>query len=325
MDSDMSRVKDADVFLVFIESYGAITYDRPEIAQGLEASRRNLGDAIRTTKRDVVSGFVESPTFGGSSWLAHISLLSGIEVRDPETNAKLMSEPRDTLVRAFGRRGYRTIGLMPGQRQSWPEGKFYGFDEIYGYDKLDYHGPEFGWFAVPDQYSLDRFDLVEANRAGRQPLFVVFPTVSTHFPFTPTPPYQPDWKRMSTDTPYDGPDVTRAYEEEHEMDWEHFAPGYIESMSYDLDTIAGYLRTRADRDFVMIMLGDHQPPAVLSGPRAPWEVPVHIVASRPAVLERFVAKGFLPGLQPQRPAVSKMHELLPTILDALGNRDNGRP
>ena len=320
MDADMSRVKGADVFLVFLESYGAITYDRPEIAKGLEAARRDLGDAIHETHRQAVSAFVESPTFGGSSWLAHISLLSGIEVNDPETNAKLMTQKRDTLVRAFSRRGYRTVGLMPGMRLNWPEGAFYGFDDIYGYDKLGYRGPEFGWFAIPDQFSLDRLDALETNRPGRQPLFVVFPTISTHFPFTPTPPYQPDWHRMAGDTPFDGPDIVRAYAREKEMDWIDFAPGYIEAMSYDLACIAGYLRTRADRDFVMIMLGDHQPPAVLSGAHAPWEVPVHIVASRPDVLDRFVAKGFRPGLNPAHPAVSRMNDLLPTILDAFGNR-----
>lgn len=333
MDSDMSRVKDVDVILVFIESYGAISYDRPEIATGLEPSRRNFEQAIRDSNKQVVSGFVESPTFGGSSWLAHLSLLSGIEVRDPEANAKLMTEQRDTLVRAFGRRGFRTVALMPGMRQSWPEGDFYGFDEIYGADRLAYRGPEFGWFAVPDQYSLDRLDALEVGAASRKPLFVVFPTISTHFPFTPTPPYQPDWRRISTATPYDDPDMDAAYQKEKEMDWVDFAPGYVEAMAYDFASIAGYLRERAlrqgsgqafrhgpgqGRDFVMILLGDHQPPAVLSGAHAPWEVPVHIVASRADVLDRFVSKGFRPGLTPARPAASPMHKLLPTILEAFG-------
>ena len=87
MTSDLARVRGADVFLVFIESYGAIAYERPDIAPRLAAGRAQLDSAIRATNRDVVSAFVESPTFGGSSWLAHLSLMSGVEVRDPETNA----------------------------------------------------------------------------------------------------------------------------------------------------------------------------------------------------------------------------------------------
>ena len=44
-----------------------------------------------------MSGFVTSPTFGGNSWLAHLSLLSGIEVRDPRRYALLMvSSSRQT-------------------------------------------------------------------------------------------------------------------------------------------------------------------------------------------------------------------------------------
>ena len=320
MDSDLARVDGADVFLVFVESYGAISFDRADVAQGLASSRRDLDAAITHSNRQVVSAFVESPTFGGSSWLAHLSLLSGIDVRDPETNAKLMTQPRDTLVRAFGRRGFRTVGLMPGMRRSWPEGAFYGFDEIYGSERLGYQGPHFGWFAIPDQYSLARFDALEVSRRSRQPLFVVFPTLSTHFPFTPTPPYQPDWPRVLTAAPYDDEESDRAYAREHEMDWVNFGPGYVDAMSYGFATIGGYLRARPDHDLVMILVGDHQPPAVLSGAHAPWDVPVHIVASRADVLERFVANGFRPGLIPERRPISKMHALLPIMLDAFGDR-----
>ena len=164
-------------------------------------SRAGLEAAIRDTQRDVVSAYVESPTFGGSSWLAHLSLMSGVEVRDAASNASLMTQQRETMVTAFERHGYRTVALMPGLRQRWPEGAFYGFDDIYGAARLDYRGPEFGWFAVPDQFSLARFEALERSQPSQAPRFVFFPTISTHFPFSPTPPYQPDWARMLTDTP----------------------------------------------------------------------------------------------------------------------------
>ena len=99
-----------------------------------------------------MSAFVESPTFGGNSWLAHVSLLSGIEVRDEDTNVLLMAQKRDTLVTTFARRGYRTLAIMPGLQESWPEGTFYGFNDIYDGERLDYHGPPFGWWTIPDQF-----------------------------------------------------------------------------------------------------------------------------------------------------------------------------
>ena len=84
--------------------------------------------------------------------------------------------------------------------------------------------------------------------------------------------------------------------------------------------IAGYLRKDADSDFVMIVVGDHQPAAAVTGEGASWDVPVHIIASRPAVLDRLLAHGFREGLTPQRPVLGRMYQLLPILLDAFGDR-----
>src|SRR5262249_36357693 len=214
MDADLSLVRNTDVFLVFIESYGRVAYDKPAFNARLTPSRNALGDAIRETDRDVVSAFVESPTFGGNSWLAHISLLSGIEVKDPDTDALLMTQKRDTLAKAFSRNGHRTVGWMPGLKQAWPEGAFYGFDDIYGQSRMNYAGPEFGWFQLPDEFSLAKLDQAEVDQPGRKPLFVFFPTLSTHTPFSPTPPYQQDWSKLLTAEPFDPYAVDAAYEEQ---------------------------------------------------------------------------------------------------------------
>ena len=312
--STFDQVHGADVFLVFVESYGAVT-DQPQFQARLAPARRRLEADIRDSHRQVASAYVESPTFGGSSWLAHISLLSGIEVKDPDTNALLMTTPRDTLVKAFRRAGYRTIGLMPGLRQQWPEGQFYGFDEIYGADRLGYAGPEFGWFAVPDQFSLAKFDALEKEKPDT-PRFVFFPTISTHFPFSPTPPYQPAWARMLAPRPYDGPEIVRAYA--REPNWTDFGPGYVDAISYDFAVLGGYLREHQDRDLVMILIGDHQPPAAVSGEHASWNVPVHVITARQTILDRLQVAGFRAGLAPNREAVSRMHALQPILLNGFG-------
>jgi phosphoglycerol transferase MdoB-like AlkP superfamily enzyme len=318
MDADLALVQKADVFLIFIESYGSIAFERPDMAPQLAAARADLDQAVHGTGRDVVSALVESPTFGGSSWLAHLSLMSGVEVRDPETNARLMTEKRETMVTNFKRAGHRTVALMPGLRQAWPEGAFYGFDDIYGASRLDYHGPEFGWFALPDQFSLAKFDALEEQQPSTAPRFVFFPTISTHFPFIPTPPYQPDWSKMFLEHPYDGPSIVGAYA--RQPDWTHFGPGYVNAIAYDYATLAGYLRRRADRDLVMILLGDHEPAAAVSGEKAPWDVPVHVIASRPQILARLRARGFQNGLTPARPSLGRMHTLLPILQEAFSSR-----
>ena len=316
-DDDLSRVKGADVLLLFLESYGAVVYERPDFSAPLTPSRDALEIAIHESGHSVVSAFVESPTFGGSSWFAHLSLLSGLEVSDPETNALLMTEHRATLPTAFARRGYRTIAIMPGLWYSWPEGAFYGFEDIYNGRRLDYRGPPFGWWSLTDQFTLARLDESETRRRRRPPLFVFLPTVSTHTPFAPTPPYQPDWKRMLTDRPYDMGDLGKAYSVG--PDWLNLGPSYVASVSYAYETLAGYLRQHAKQDFVMILIGDHQPPALVSGPGTPWDVPVHVITNRRVILDRLVTEGFQTGLTPKRPSLGKMHMLTPLLLDAFSS------
>jgi hypothetical protein len=312
--SNLANVTGADVFLIFIESYGAVSWDRPEFAKALAAGRARLNADIHDTGRDVVSAFVESPTFGGESWLAHVSLLSGAEVRDENTNQRLMGQHRDTMVTAFARQGYQTVAVMPGLQHAWPQGEFYGFDEIYGTSRLNYQGPPFGWWDITDQFAVARMDALAIAPQPRPPVFVFFPTISTHTPFTPTPPYQPDWKRMLAPHPYDRPDLDRAWSQP--PDWLNLGPGYTQSLDYVHAWLGGYLRFRRDRDFVMILIGDHQPPAMVTGEHASWEVPVHVITSHRAVLDRLLQQGFGQGLAPQHPAISKMNELMLKLLRA---------
>ncbi|MEN8802473.1 MAG: hypothetical protein ABF297_10895, partial [Thiogranum sp.] len=118
--SDLARLAGADVLLVFLESYGAVAYDRPAFSAAFAASRERPADAARRTQRGVVSAYPESPTFGGSSWLAHSSLLTGVEVREPQSYHLLLTRECDTLPDRFARQGYRTLDLMPGLRYAWP-------------------------------------------------------------------------------------------------------------------------------------------------------------------------------------------------------------
>ncbi|MDH4066766.1 MAG: sulfatase-like hydrolase/transferase [Acidobacteriota bacterium] len=315
--NDLARVLGADVIVLFVESYGATSWDRPEFSRALAPAREQLVTAIADTGRASVTAMVESTTFGGESWLAHISLLSGTEVRDPDVNRRLMTERRDTMVTTFARAGYDTVAIMPGLQAPWPEGRFYGFDRIYSAADLGYAGPPFGWWDVTDQFVIARMDALALGPGTRPPVFVFLPSISTHAPFTPVPPYQPDWARALTPAPYDDDELMLAYEET--ADWTNLGPGYARSLAYTYETLGGYLRLRADRDMVFVIIGDHQPPALVSGEGASWDVPVHVVASRPAVLARLRSHGFVDGLTPRKPALARMDTLMPILLDAFGN------
>ena len=315
LPSDLSAIGGADVLLVFVESYGAVTYDRPAFAGALERRRARFDQQVHAAGLDVVSGFVQSPTFGGSSWLAHVSFLTGIEVKDESTNVRLMAQKRSTLVTALGGRGYRTVAVMPGLQEYWPEGAFYGFDRIYDTQQLAYTGPSFGWWPIPDQFALAQLDRLELSRKDRAPVFAFLPTTSTHTPFSPTPPYQPSWERMLTSHPYDDAEYQKAWAEP--PDWLNLGPSYVRSMDYALASLGGFSGLPRSRDVVMILIGDHQPPAVVSGEGAPWDVPVHIVSSRQSFLDALTGVGFSRGMHPRRAPLMRMHQLMPAITGAM--------
>ena len=318
LGSDLQRLGSADLFLIFLESYGATTYDRPEHVARLASKRDALAAAAAATGRGIVSAFVESPTFGGASWLAHASLLSGLDVRDGDAYNLLMIERRETLVRTFARGGYRTVALMPGLRQDWREGAwFYGFDEIYDAARLDYRGPEFGWWRIPDQYALAKLDRIEVAPHSRRPVFVFFPTITSHAPFRPVPPYQAEWQRLLGDRPYD-PEVERVLRD-YRAEWQNLDPAYADSVGYALEWLGGYLSERRDTELVLVVLGDHQPPVGVGGERPSWEVPVHVIAKRGPLLDALAASGFAAGLAPRRPAIGGMHELTSVLVRAFGS------
>ena len=319
--SNLERVAGADVVLMFLESYGAVTYDSREISSIVAPARAELEHAAADTGRSIVSAFVESPTFGGSSWLAHATLMSGFEVREPGSYELLLTQTRETLPSLFAAAGYRSLAWMPGLRNPWPEGGFYGFEAILGESDIDYRGPAFGWWRIPDQYSLAKLDSVALSGPPRRaPVFVFFPTINTHIPFKPTPPYQPDWQRVLGPAPYD--EATVAASLGVEPDWTSLGVPYAESVAYTLEYLAGYLRERGPKQLVLILIGDHQPAASVTGVKARWDVPVHVITGRREIVDSLRDAGFVEGVglaRAQRP-VSSMRDLTTLLLRAFDSR-----
>lgn len=315
--SNFGRLAGDDVLLVFLESYGAVTYDMPSVARIVAPARDELAHAAEETGRHVVSAFIAAPTFGGGSWLAHASFMSGHEVRDPGDYALLLTQQRDTLPKLFKEAGYRAIAVMPGMRNAWPEGAFYGFEALYGTWDIDYRGPGFGWWYIPDQFTLASVAGFGARGQTGSPQFTFFPTINTHIPFVPLPPYQPDWRKLLTDEPFD-PQIA-AVAQAGTPEWDALGEPYAESFVYTFDYLAGYLRERAVADELLILIGDHQPAASVTGPGARWDVPVHIVTRRADVAAALVEAGFIDGvaLAPEQRPIATMPELLTRLLAVL--------
>jgi hypothetical protein len=119
--------------------------------------------------------------------------------------------------------------------------------------------------------------------------------------------------------PYERADVERAMAANPDLT--NLTPSYVRAMAYDYQTLAGYVREQQD-DQLLIVIGDHQPPAAVSGEGAPWNVPIHVVTARRPILDRLTSHGFVRGLHPKTPAVAKMHALLRILLEAFGPSDS---
>ena len=77
---------------------------------------------------------------------------------------------------------------------------------------------------------------------------------------------------------------------------------YTLAIDYVLAVLASYAATFADERTLMIVVGDHQPAPLITGEGAGRDVPIHVIAGDPALLEPFRAWGLAAGMRPARRA-----------------------
>jgi sulfatase-like protein len=287
-------LKERDVYIVFFESYGTTVLDDPRYAPQVAPALADFAATVERAGYHLLSSRVLSPTFGGGSWLAHGSIDAGVKL-DPLLYRLIAETKRETLPRYMSAAGYRTLAVMPGLKTRAPEAGFWGFDKSDDATELGYQGPAFGWFAIPDQYTLRRFDETEAG-AGGKPLFAQIVLVSSHTPFAPVPPYLDDWSDAAAYREITRAEWDRIYAA---PDWAHLEVPYVASVVYDLKTLGGWL-ARRERDGLVVILGDHQPPAFITGQDQPWTVPIHVLSRDPDLVRPFARLGYVEGAIPPR-------------------------
>jgi hypothetical protein len=293
----LTALRGKDVIIAFVESYGRDTVEDPDFAPRvgalLDAGDRRLAEAGFASR----SAFLTAPTIGGVSWLGHATMLSGLWVDNPQRYRTLVASDRLTLNGAFGRAGWRTVAVMPGIWEPWPEGEFFGYDRIYDADALGYEGPRMNWGIIPDQYTMSFFERAERARSDRAPVMATIPLISSHAPWMPVPPLV-DWDGVGDGSGFAPPDVSADTVEEVWNDPERVRVQYLTAVEYTLRTLISYVETYGDDDLVLILLGDHQPPRLIIGEDGGHDVPVSIIAGDPAVLDEISDWGWHEGLTP---------------------------
>lgn len=293
----LAGLRGKDVLLVFVESYGRVALEDPEHAPGIEAvletGARQLGDAGFESR----SAYLTSPTFGALSWLAHATLQSGLWIDSQPRYDVLVTSPRLTLSRLFGRAGWRTVASVPANNRDWPQGEFYDFDHVYDSRNVGYAGPRFGYPTMPDQYTLDAFHRLELAPRPRRPVMAEIDLITSHAPWSRVPRLV-DQADVGDGSVFEGMPQTLPSEADIWPDPDRVRRAYFQAVAYSLRAFVRFVVTYGDDDLVVVVVGDHQPATIVSGSDAGHDVPVSVVARDPAVLERIADWGWQPGLRP---------------------------
>ncbi len=311
--SPLAKLAGSDVYVFFIESYGHTVFADPRhfplITPYLKAAEDNLtGQGYLTC-----SNFLASPAYGGSSWLAHGALASGVSIASQLHYDLLLTSAVPPVADYFNRAGYRTVSVMPGTLWPWPAGEFYRYKKKYYAPAFDYRGPKFGWAPMPDQFVLDSIYRAEIQNRT-EPLFIEFVLISSHAPFNEMPRYVDDWSKIG-----DGSFYHRLEPVRFPVIWpelKNASEAYVTSIIYDWQVLVGFMERTVANDQVIIILGDHQPNLKITGANQPWSVPVHIISRNPDLVRPFVKRGYTPGLVPaQPPPHAGIESLLWTLLE----------
>jgi hypothetical protein len=314
-DHLFSGLAGRDVMLMFLESYGAVLYDHPDVAAGVAQTRDAWEASLAINGQHVVSAFFTSPTFGGASDLAHMSLLSGIDLplENSQRHDLLLTTGRPTLIDVFQHAGYQVFGLYHSVFWDWAERAYYGYDQYISGPDLDYRGPAFGYWKIPDQYAIAKYEQLFPRDALAPPRMTFFPTISTHFPFYQVPPYQPDWVRLLGQSPFDAEQVSKAQAEQ--VSWGNMLPDYLRTINYNHQWLAGYFAKPEPRESVYVLIGDHQPTGNIAGAKVSWDVPVFVISKDQQLLDRFRELGFSDGMSPSsRQPLGRLHDLTAYLL-----------
>jgi phosphatidylglycerophosphate synthase len=315
----LTGLRGKDVLVVFVESYGQVAVQGTTFSPGVDAVLRSGTAALAQAGYSARSAFLDSPTFGGISWLAHSTLQSGLWISNQQRYDTLVVTDRLTLSSAFGKAGWRTVADIPSDNRDWPQGtSLYHYDRIYDSRDVGYRGPTFSYSRMPDQYTLAAFQRLELT-PEHDPVMAEIDLSSSHTPWTPLPSMVP-WDQVGDGSVFDpmpaqGLAPTAAWRNR-----ETVRQNYGRSVQYSMQALVSWVTGLHDNNLVLVVLGDHQPATSVSGAGANHSVPISVVASDPDVLARIAPWHWQDGLLPAPDApLWPMDAFRNRFLDAFGS------
>ncbi len=291
-DELLAALRGKDVLFVFVESYGRVALEDPQLSGGIQALLEGENSKLRANGFSSRSAFLTSSTFGGSSWLAHSTFQSGLWVDSKQRYDVLMASDRLTLSHAFARAGWRTVVDVPANTADWSRRSFYHWDQLYDSRNVGYAGPRFGYPTIPDQYTLEALHRLELEAGDRQPVMAEIDLVSSHAPWSPLP------QLVDPGTTGDGSVYASMPQPPVPSGVEATRAAYVASIEYSLGSVFSFAESYADEDTVLVFMGDHQPATTVAGAGSGNDVPITVIAKDPAVTEQISGWGWEHGVKP---------------------------
>ncbi|MEM7331946.1 MAG: sulfatase-like hydrolase/transferase [Chloroflexota bacterium] len=307
--ADFDLEERPDIYLIFIESYGSVLYQRSDFLAEMITTLRDLDAQLAESGWSVASNMSDAPTWGGGSWISYTSALSGVRL---ETHAEYLTllnqyynEPYPHLINYLRDQGYRSYRLSSISRelddvQLDRYKDFYGFDEWLRFGDLNYTGPLYGWGpSPPDQYAL-HFAHEYMNNASDDPNLFFYISQNSHYPWYPLPTVEEDWRSFNDMPPVDG-SASQSFSQEE------LRQNYMRSIQYELETLTNFILTVGDDNDIFVLVGDHQPARVARRDDG-FDTPIHVISRNSAFVELFLENDFLPQLSTRGLGPNMHHE-----------------
>ncbi|PWH19593.1 MAG: hypothetical protein DDG59_02595 [Anaerolineae bacterium] len=286
------------IYLVFVESYGSVLYQRASFTEPYRALLSELQRQLQAHGWQMATALSESPTWGGGSWLSYTSTLFGLRIDQHPQYLQLLNryqtERYPSLSATLNDQGYHTVWLSALEddlsEQGWQQyTRLLAIDQLIRYKDMGFIGPRYGWGpSPPDQWSL-HWVHEELTRNNTRPLFLFTITQNSHYPFAPLPPLVQDWRSLNQ--PGEQPPAV----DPQTLRLTTLRANYLEAITLELRLLTQWILDIGDANSIFILIGDHQPPAV-SRRADGYATPIHILSQDAAFVQAFQQYGFKAGL-----------------------------
>ena len=293
-------VKKPNIYLLFIESYGAVATLSDYCSAPFTALSDQLEKQLKEADWHVSSNYTKSPVIGGRSWLALTTAMVGARIEDQIQYNGLLHEHQTFphLIDYLNTQDYETVRVSTMSSKKIDTltmitipNLFWGFDQRLLFSDIPYKGFKYDYYGgIPDQYTLGYIE--EAVLAKeKNPYFMTFITMSSHGPWGIAPPIVADWKTLDT--------LLQPYPNGRPPLSMHISQ-YWDLMEYELKILTNFILKYGEEDSVFIILGDHNPAGLewkLFNKFNKWATPIHVISKDAAFVNSFHQHGFTEGMQ----------------------------